>query len=91
MAEAYNNLGYCYRKLGKLDESLKAYENALMLKPDFALAREYRGEAYLALGQLEKANAEFEYLIQLQSPYADTLARSIETFQLGQMQRATTK
>ena len=91
LAEAYNNLGYCYRKLGKLDESLKAYETALQLKPDFAQAREYRGEAYLALGQMEKANAEFDYLKQIQSPYADTLARSIETYQLEQMQRATTK
>ena len=34
-AEAYNNLGYCYRKLDNLKESLAAYYKALELKPNF--------------------------------------------------------
>jgi tetratricopeptide (TPR) repeat protein len=82
MAEAYNNLGYCLRKLGKLDESLKAYEQAIGLKADFAQAREYRGETYLALGLLEKAQTDKDFLMQMKSPLADTLARSIELYQL---------
>ncbi len=47
--EAFNNLGYCYRKLGKLEESLEAYSKALKLNPDFAQAIEYLGETFLAL------------------------------------------
>ena len=82
LAEADNNMGYCYRKLGKLDESLKAYDKALTLKTDFAQAHEYRGETYLALGQLEKAQADLSFLQQMKSAYADTLAKSIEVFQL---------
>ncbi|MFZ1684595.1 MAG: tetratricopeptide repeat protein [Candidatus Zixiibacteriota bacterium] len=82
MPEAYNNLGYCYRKLGKLDESLQAYEKAIGLKADFAQAREYRGETYLALGLLEKAQTDKDFLMQMKSPLADTLAKSIELYQL---------
>jgi tetratricopeptide (TPR) repeat protein len=80
--EAYNNLGYCYRKLGKLDESLKAYEKAISLRADFAQAHEYRGETYLALDQLEKAQLDREFLVQMKSDLADTLAKSIELYQL---------
>ncbi len=82
MPEAYNNLGYCYRKLGKLEESLKAYEKAISLKADFAQAREYRGETYLALGQLDKAQTDKDFLMQMKSPLADTLGKSIELYQL---------
>lgn len=89
MAEAYNNLGYCYRKLGKLYESLNAYEKAIVLKSDFAQAREYRGETYLALGQLDKAETEHQFLTEMRSPLADTLAKSIELYQLEKIDQKT--
>jgi len=82
MKEAYNNLGYCYRKLGDLDNSLKAYTNALRLDPDFAQAREYLGETYLALKNLDKAKEQLNYLTELKSPYADTLTQSIKMYEL---------
>jgi tetratricopeptide (TPR) repeat protein len=87
MPEAYNNLGYCWRKLGNFDESLKAYATAIKLKDDFAQAREYRGETYLAIGQLENAQAEKEMLTKLKSPLADTLGKSIELYQLEKIQQ----
>lgn len=87
MPEAYNNLGYCYRKLGELDKSLTAYEKAISLKPDFAQAREYRGETWLALGKPDKANGELDFLKQMRSPLADTLARAIEIYQLEQVNK----
>ncbi len=82
LAEAYNNLGYSYRKLGQLNESLEAYSKAIAINSNFAQAREYRGETYLALGDLAKAQEEMNFLTQMKSPYADTLAKSIEAFQL---------
>lgn len=82
MKEAYNNLGYCYRKLGDLDNSLKAYINALRLDPDFAQAREYLGKTFLALKNLDKANEQLKYLTELKSPYADTLLQSIKMYEL---------
>jgi tetratricopeptide (TPR) repeat protein len=82
MKEAYNNLGYCYRKLGELDKSIKAYTNALRLDPNFAQAREYLGETYLALNRLDKANEQLSHLTELKSPYADTLLQSIKMYEL---------
>lgn len=82
MPEAYNNLGYSYRKLGKLDDALAAYAKAIELDTYFAQAREYRGETYLAMGELSKAQYELNFLTQIKSQYADTLAKSIEVFQL---------
>jgi tetratricopeptide (TPR) repeat protein len=88
MPESWNNLGYCYRKLGKLDASLQAYDKALELKKDFAQAYEYRGETFLALGQLDKAQADLDMLHQLKSSYADVLAKSIEVYQLEKVKGA---
>ena len=85
--EAYNNLGYCYRKLGKLEESLDAYSKALKLKPDFAQAIEYLGETFLALDSLSGANEQLMKLKTLESSYADTLSKLIELYRLAQVNK----
>lgn len=85
--EAWNNMGYCYRKLGKLPESLDAYDKAIGIRGDYAQAREYRAETYLALGQLENARKELDFLRQMNSPYADSLSQSIERYQLVEFQK----
>ena len=38
-AEAWNNIGAAYNKLGRYEEAAAACEEALRLKPDFQLAR----------------------------------------------------
>ncbi len=38
-AEAWNNMGAAYNKLGRYDDAAAACEQAIRLKPDFALAR----------------------------------------------------
>ena len=60
--EAWNLVGYASRKLGDYDGALKAYDTCLDLKPDYAPAREYRGEAYIELDQIDKARAELVML-----------------------------
>jgi tetratricopeptide (TPR) repeat protein len=45
-AEAYSNLGFCYRKQGRFDRAIKAYKRAINLKPGLTEAHEYIGEAY---------------------------------------------
>lgn len=85
--EAFNNLGYCYRKLGKLEESLEAYSKALELNPDFAQAIEYLGETFLALDSLGRANEQLTKLKSLKSSYADTLSKSIGLYRLAQVNK----
>ena len=57
--EAWNYLGYANRKLGHYDEALAAYGKALTIKPGFADALEYRGEAYLALNRIPDAQQAY--------------------------------
>ena len=59
MYEAWNYLGYCNRKMGKLDAALAAYDRALSLKPDYAEAVEYRGHVYLGQNRLPEAKQAY--------------------------------
>jgi len=59
MPEAWNYLGYTGRKLGNYDEALAAYGKALALKPGYADALEYRGEAYLGLNRVPDAQQAY--------------------------------
>ncbi len=46
---ALNMLGYSLRQIGRLADSLAAYDRALSIKPDYAPALEYRGVTLLIL------------------------------------------
>ena len=63
--EAWNLIGYCARQLKKYDQSIAAYDHALRIKPDYAPAREYLGEAYIDLDQPDKAREQLAYLKQM--------------------------
>jgi len=60
--EAWNLIGYAARKLKRYDRALAAYEKCLALKPDYAPAREYLGEAYLELGKPDQAREQLAWL-----------------------------
>jgi Flp pilus assembly protein TadD len=64
-ANAYNYLGYTYRRSGQLDLAFKQYEQALRLNPRHRGAHEYLGEAYLMAGNLPKAEEHLKVLDQL--------------------------
>jgi tetratricopeptide (TPR) repeat protein len=53
-----NYLGFTNRKLGNMQKALGYYHAAVASNPDFTLVREYLGEAYIQLGQLEKAREQ---------------------------------
>jgi tetratricopeptide (TPR) repeat protein len=60
--DAYNYLGYSYRKLKRYPEALENYKKALELDPDHKGAHEYIGEAYLELNQPEEAQKQLAAL-----------------------------
>jgi tetratricopeptide (TPR) repeat protein len=60
--EAWNLVGYSARHLKNYDRSLEAYNKCLELKPDYTLAREYLGEAYLEMGKLDQAKEQLAWL-----------------------------
>ena len=61
-ADAFNMLAYSYRKSGDLDNAFTNYDKALALDPDHEEAHEYLGEAYLAAGDVAKAEEQLAKL-----------------------------
>ncbi len=51
-------IGFATRKSGDIKTAMGFYAKALALNPDFTIARSYLGEAYLSLGDPDKARAE---------------------------------
>lgn len=64
-ADGFNLLGYSLRHLKRYDESLAAYNKALTIDPKHRGAHEYIGEAYIQLGQLDKAKQHLDALDKL--------------------------
>ena len=59
-AEAWNYRGYATRKLGRTDEGIGYYQRALAMKPDYARAREYLGEAWMVKGRPDLAGEQLK-------------------------------
>ena len=73
MYEAYTYIGYANRKLGRYEPSLFAYSTALKLKPDYARAIQYQGEAFLGLNRFEDAKRNYLRLYALDGEQAQKL------------------
>ena len=56
-ADAWNLLGFTYRKLGQLEDSDAAYLTVLSINPDHLGALEYQGELFITTGKLDEAKA----------------------------------
>jgi len=54
-ANLHNELGYTFRKLGRLDPAFEHYKRALAIDPRHRGAHEYIGEAYLMTGDVASA------------------------------------
>ena len=56
-ADAYNLLGFSYRKLERFDTAHKYYTRSLKIDPNHKGALEYLGELYVDTGDLKNAEA----------------------------------
>lgn len=61
-ADAWNLLGFTYRKLGQLDDSDSAYLTVLSINPNHLGALEYQGELFITTGKIDQAKANLEKL-----------------------------
>jgi len=80
MHEAYTYLGFANRKLGRYDESLRAYEQALKINPDAVHAIEYQAEALLGLNRLEEVRFNYLRLFALDQQQAAKLLQAMRTW-----------
>ena len=61
-ANLHNELGFTFRKLGRLDKAFEHYKRALAIDPRHRGAHEYIGEAYLMKGDVASAEKHLEAL-----------------------------
>ena len=61
-ADAYNMLGFSYRKLGDVEKAFENYNRALAINSKHWGANEYIGELYLELDQIDKAEEHLDRL-----------------------------
>ena len=78
MYQAYNGMGFSYRKTGDYVKALEMYDRALALKPGFPDAIEYRGEAYLGLNRVEDAKNAYLEVLAADRKQADTLMAAMQ-------------
>lgn len=81
--EAWNMLGFSYRKTGQLGNAFKAYRTALRLRPDYPEAREYLAEAHLLIGNVARAREELAWLEKNRPDLGKKLAASIALKESG--------
>jgi tetratricopeptide (TPR) repeat protein len=77
MPQAWNGMGFAYRKLGNYAQALESYDRALQLAPNFPDAIEYRGEAYLAVNRIEDAKQSYLMLFAIERKQADLLMKAM--------------
>jgi tetratricopeptide (TPR) repeat protein len=80
MPQAYNGMGFSYRKLGDYDKALTYYDKALELAPRFLDAIEYRAEAYLALNRIDDAKQAYLTLFGMDRKQADSLMAAMKEY-----------
>jgi tetratricopeptide (TPR) repeat protein len=81
-----NYLGYSHRKQGRVEVGLGYYEEALKANPDYTLAREYMGEAYIQLGDVASARNQLSEIEKRCGSGCDEyveLAKHIDTYLKG--------
>jgi hypothetical protein len=77
-AKAFFQIGYCNAQLGVYEEAVKAYEQAISLKPDFVMAHLLLGLTYIQLRDREGALKEYHALKNLHLGYAEYLLNMIQ-------------
>lgn len=70
-ARAYVQLGYCEKKLGHLDEALKAYRQAIAKNQHLAIAYFHLGTLYCEQGNSGEAIAAFQQAIRINPVYPE--------------------
>lgn len=79
-----NYIGFATRKLGRIEEGIAYYKQALKIDADFVQARQYLGEGYLQKGLVEKAKEELSEIANRCGTSCDhykTLSQQIASYE----------
>lgn len=79
--QAYNGMGYGYRKTGDYVKALEMYDRAIRMAPGFyPEAIEYRAEAYLSLNRVDEARKAYLDLFAADRKQADALMAAMRNW-----------
>jgi tetratricopeptide (TPR) repeat protein len=79
--QAYNGMGFAYRKTGDYAKALEMYDQAIKMAPGFfSEAVEYRAEAYLALNRVDDARQAYLDLFATDRKQADILLSAMKNW-----------
>lgn len=70
-AEAYNNRGYTYYRLGDFPRAIQEYNNAIYYRPEYAIAFSNRGNAYNECKDFANALRDCDKAIELKPTLAE--------------------
>ncbi|MGD0786228.1 MAG: tetratricopeptide repeat protein, partial [Sedimentisphaerales bacterium] len=68
---AYNSLGSVYNGLGRYDEAIEYYKQAIKTEPGYAAAYNNLGVAYSSIGRYKDAIDTFKQTIEIRTDYAE--------------------
>jgi len=85
----FNLIGACYKELGQLELSIKMFETAVSIKPNYAEAHKNLGITLRDLGQLDVAVESLKRAIEVEPNYVDAHYNLAITFkELNQLENA---
>ena len=67
---AHHNLGFALSQIGKFQEAIGQYEQALRLEPEYVEAHHNLGFALAQIGKIQEAIGQYEQALRLEPDYA---------------------
>ena len=88
--DAWVQVGYCKIKQGKSEEAIRAYRQALDLKPDSEEIHNKLGDAYYYAGKMTDAIASYDRAVKLRPDSAEAHYNlALANFEIGNEERAS--
>jgi predicted TPR repeat methyltransferase len=89
LTEAHSNLGNTLKELGRLEDAVASYSQALAIKPEYAESLSNLGATLQELGRLEEAATSYKKAIAIKPQYAEKLSHEIASIRGLNPARAT--
>ena len=90
-AEAFNNRGNAKNSLGRREDAISDYDEAIRLKPDYAEAVSNRGITKFRLDRHEDAISDYDEAIRLKPDFVTYRRRAEAHLHLRHLDEGTTR